>query len=250
MSAGEFSIKGWYKPLVCSLLLLLGGCSYHSLAPVSDRHQPYHTVEKGETLYSIAFRYGLDYRKVATLNHLRAPYKIHPHQRLSLVAKTRRPLKKALISKKRPLMRHAKLAPHVTTIVKKLKLRIASSIAWRWPTHGTIISQFSPSIAGNNGIDIAGQYGQLIYTTAPGIVVYCGSGLRGYGQLIIIKHNDELLSAYAHNSQVLVKEGMAVKTGQAIAKMGNTDSKRIKLHFEIRLAGKPIDPLIYLRGKP
>ncbi|HSO06158.1 MAG TPA: peptidoglycan DD-metalloendopeptidase family protein [Pelomicrobium sp.] len=118
-------------------------------------------------------------------------------------------------------------------------------IAWAWPVTGKVVTRFSDA---NKGIDIAGQAGQPVHASAPGKVVYKGDGLRGYGLLVIIKHNEEYLSAYAHNRSVLVKEGDAVSRGQKIAEMGDSDADRVKLHFEIRRFGKPVDPLRYLPG--
>ena len=113
-----------------------------------------------------------------------------------------------------------------------------------WPTEGSVIQGYSAS---NKGLDIAGKAGQPIYAAAAGTVAYSGSGLRGYGKLIIIKHDKTFLSAYAHNSVLLVTEGKTVKKGQKIAEMGNTDADRVKLHFEIRRFGKPVDPAQYLK---
>jgi lipoprotein NlpD len=118
------------------------------------------------------------------------------------------------------------------------------AIEWAWPVKGKPLGGFSDG--GSKGLDIGGESGQPVYAAAPGKVVYSGSGLRGYGKLIIIKHNKTYLSAYAHNSQLLVKEGQVVTKGQKIAEMGNSDADRVKLHFEIRKLGKPVDPAKYL----
>lgn len=118
------------------------------------------------------------------------------------------------------------------------------SVDWIWPTKGKVIANFND--AGNKGIDIAGSMGQSITATAPGKVIYSGSDLRGYGKLVIVKHNATYLSVYAHNSQILVKEGQQVSRGQKIAEMGNTDSNTVKLHFEIRQQGKSVDPSKFL----
>ncbi len=117
------------------------------------------------------------------------------------------------------------------------------NVEWAWPTQGKVLEGFSE---GSKGVDIAGKSGQAVLASAPGKVVYSGNGLRGYGNLIIIKHNDTYLSAYAHNSKLLMKEGQAVTRGQKIAEMGSVDAGQIKLHFEIRKHGKPVDPLQYL----
>ncbi|MBS4096141.1 MAG: peptidoglycan DD-metalloendopeptidase family protein [Sulfuricella sp.] len=118
-------------------------------------------------------------------------------------------------------------------------------VDWGWPTQGKVVGEFSES-GSAKGVEIAGKNGQPVVATAAGKVVYSGSGLRGYGKLIIIKHNKTYLSAYAHNSQILVKEGQNVSKGQKIAEMGDSDADRVKLHFEIRRFGKPVDPMKYL----
>ena len=118
-------------------------------------------------------------------------------------------------------------------------------LVWEWPTQGKVIYGFGEG-TNQKGVGIDGRSGQAVLASAPGKVVYSGSGLRGYGRLIIIKHNASYLSVYAHNSQILVKEGQSVAKGQKIAEMGNSDSDRVALHFEIRRLGKPIDPLQYL----
>ncbi|GAK84648.1 lipoprotein NlpD [Vibrio ponticus] len=117
---------------------------------------------------------------------------------------------------------------------------------WLWPTKGRVIKNFSSGDQGNKGIDIAGQRGQPIVSTAAGTVVYSGNALRGYGNLVIIKHNDKFLSAYAHNDQLLVKEGQGVKSGQKIATMGSSGTNSVRLHFEIRYQGKSVNPKRYL----
>jgi lipoprotein NlpD len=119
------------------------------------------------------------------------------------------------------------------------------ALEWSWPAKGKILAGFNDG-GSSKGVDIAGDSGQPVHAAAPGKVVYSGTGLRGYGKLIIIKHNKTYLSAYAHNSQLLVKEGQVVTKGQKIAEMGNSDTDRVKLHFEIRKLGKPVDPAKYL----
>jgi lipoprotein NlpD len=121
-------------------------------------------------------------------------------------------------------------------------------VDWGWPTQGKVVGEFNDGAGSAKGLDIAGKSGQVVNAAAAGKVVYSGSGLRGYGKLIIIKHNKTYLSAYAHNSQVLVKEGQSVAKGQKIAEMGDSDADRVKLHFEIRRFGKPVDPMKYLAG--
>lgn len=121
-----------------------------------------------------------------------------------------------------------------------------SNVTWIWPTKGNVIQGFSNSDGGNKGIDIGGSRGQAVYAAAPGRVVYAGNALRGYGNLIIIKHNDDYLSAYAHNETILVKDQQQVTAGQQIAKMGSSGTNSVKLHFEIRYKGKSVNPTTYL----
>jgi len=123
------------------------------------------------------------------------------------------------------------------------------ALEWSWPAQGKILAGFNDASSAK-GVDIAGTHGQPVYAAAPGKVVYSGAGLRGYGKLIIIKHNKTYLSAYAHNSHLLVKEGQFIAKGQKIAEMGSSDTDRVKLHFEIRKLGKPIDPIKYLPENP
>jgi len=152
----------------------------------------------------------------------------------------------------------AQLKP-AETVVAKLEPRLAEKPAvseeddekvdWGWPAGGKLLSAFNES-TNLKGIGIAGKPGQPVIASAPGKVLYSGDGIRGYGKLVIIKHNKAYLSVYAHNSQLLVKEGQNVVKGQRIAEMGNTDSSQIKLHFEIRRFGKPIDPIKLLPPEP
>lgn len=139
-------------------------------------------------------------------------------------------------------------APVVSSTVPVASSMTSSSpiSSWRWPTEGKVIENFSSSEGGNKGVDIAGSKGQAIIATADGRVVYAGNALRGYGNLIIIKHNDDYLSAYAHNDTMLVREQQEVKAGQKIATMGSTGTSSTRLHFEIRYKGKSVNPLQYL----
>ncbi|UXI01763.1 murein hydrolase activator NlpD [Photobacterium sp. TY1-4] len=118
--------------------------------------------------------------------------------------------------------------------------------SWSWPTRGRVVGKFSNTENGNKGIDIAGQRGQTVKASAAGVVVYAGNALRGYGNLVIIKHNDDYLSAYAHNDTILVKEQQTVHAGQKIAAMGSSGTNSVRLHFEIRYKGKSVNPLRYL----
>jgi lipoprotein NlpD len=124
---------------------------------------------------------------------------------------------------------------------------VSAARVWAWPSTGQVIERFSDV---NRGIDIAGRAGQPILASADGRVVYSGAGIRGYGRMLIVKHDDVYVSVYAHASELLVKEGQTVSRGQRIAEMGSTDTDRVKLHFEIRRMGRPVDPLSYLPAAP
>lgn len=139
----------------------------------------------------------------------------------------------------------AKVEPKVESKTEsKSSVESPEDIDWAWPTKGKVVANFNE--ASNKGLDIAGTTGQAVNAAAAGKVIYSGSDLRGYGKLVIIKHNSTYLSVYAHNSQILVKEGQQLSRGQKIAEMGNTDSNTVKLHFEIRRQGKSVDPSKYL----
>ncbi len=197
----------------------------------------FRTVAKGETLYSIAKSTGIRQQDLAAWNSLEAPYHLKPGQRLRLT-----PPADATAAPPPPRARapKSKAAAAETPTLR--------SIEWIWPTDGAIIARFAPNDAAK-GVDIAGTAGQTIRAAASGTVVYQGSGLRGYGQLIIIKHNADFLSAYAHCAAIYVQEGSVIKPGQKIAAMGSSGTDRIKLHFEIRRRGTPVDPLEYLPKK-
>ncbi|MDH5400831.1 MAG: peptidoglycan DD-metalloendopeptidase family protein [Cyclobacteriaceae bacterium] len=211
-----------------------------------------HIVKAGETLYSIAWQYGHDYREVASWNGIDRSYTIFPEQELKVMkpAGYAEPKKTDLTKIHKPTPPRSlpvKATPVRSTVKKPFKTRTTSqNLRWRWPARGKILSRFSSRDPGQKGIDIAGQTGQAIYAAEQGHVVYSGSGLRGYGELIIVKHNETFLSAYAHNHRLLVKEGQKVKKGEHIADMGKTGTERVMLHFEIRRDGIPVNPFEYL----
>ena len=213
-------------------------------------------VNRGDTLYGIAFRNGIDVRELAEWNSLSAPYTIYPGQRLRLY-----PRDGAATTATRPVAvepRPASPSPTATAPGKPpapataappatpVASAPASNIRWRWPADGALLSRFVGGEPTKQGIDIAGASGASVKAAADGVVVYSGSGLVGYGELVIIKHNDAWLSAYGHNRARLVNEGAVVKAGQQIAVMGRTGAPRDMLHFEIRYNGKPVDPLLHL----
>lgn len=199
-------------------------------------------VQRGDTLYRIATNNGIAMRDLAAWNQLAPPYTIYPGQRLSLYPggdHDRSPPRAATPAGSRP-------APPRSTPTATPAVPIASSVAWRWPVEGNLLSRFEAGQPTKQGIDIAGTSGAPVYAAGSGTVVYSGSGLVGYGELIIIKHDDHWLSAYGHNRNRLVNEGAVVKAGQQIAALGRTGASRDMLHFEIRYNGKPVDPLKYL----
>lgn len=246
----------------CALIIVAGCVSQEThLAPVIDAwRQPVskqgtHKVQPGETLYEIAWRYGFDYREVASINRIAPPYKIHAGQKIFLVASSPAPTRAKpvvappakLVKKNNAAARTKPEAPLSHDSKDKKKPVERSEIAWHWPTKGIVIKHFSSSGIANKGIDITGRLAEPVLASANGEVVYSGNGLLNYGNLIIIKHNSDYLSAYAHNKVNLVKEGVRVKGGQKIAEMGRSGgAKQVMLHFEIRQAGKPVDPLKYL----
>ncbi len=253
-----------------------------SAARDDDWRPRVYVVQKGDTLYSIAFNHGLGYHEIAQLNNIQNPAMIHIGQEIRLfpasAAAASAPEIKPMLQSKpqeppikdQPLTiklpysaqavaQIAKMQEEPVNVAKieaKADIKpdesvsatddgVETAIEWSMPTSGKLVGAFSES-ANRKGIDIAGKLGQAVVSSATGKVVYSGSGLRGYGKLVIIKHNKTYLSAYAHNDQVLVKEGQSVAKGQKIAEMGNTDADQVKLHFEIRKFGKPVDPAKYL----
>ena len=264
------------------LILFLVGCSSnHKPAPVVDVQGSVplskrvksslkgseYIVKKGETLYSISWRANVDINSLATFNKLVSPYKIYPGQKLFLVknstqatsnvAHNEKQQTKKQIRIKKPVASDKKQAYGKNVRGQKLNNKTSANgtsfsqkiRSWLWPVNGKVIEGFSTAKQGNKGINIAGIRGDSVKSTADGQVVYAGDALRGYGQLIIVKHNDDYLSAYAHNDSILVKEQQLVKAGQVIAKMGDTDAERVMLHFEVRFRGKSVNPMKYLSKK-
>ncbi|WP_457977466.1 peptidoglycan DD-metalloendopeptidase family protein [Ectopseudomonas composti] len=238
-------------------------------APVVQR-QPvrsgHYVVQRGDTLYSIAFRFGWDWKALAAHNGLRDPYVIRVGQTIRFDNRpvgSSQPVASAPSTSTSPVVSQpvgrppvAVTAPPATQPTRPPVANTPattpvtpvsrSASGWSWPSQGAVISRFSSNGSLNKGIDIAGELGQPVLAASDGSVVYAGSGLRGYGELIIIKHSDTYVSAYGHNRRLLVREGQQVKAGQSIAEMGSTGADRVKLHFEIRRQGKPVDPLQYL----
>lgn len=213
---------------------LCGGCT---LLLIACGTQPIgsgtYTVRSGDTLYSIAMRHGVAVRELARLNNIGNDYRIHPGQVLRL-SKTVAPARPA--------------TPGTTTATRPAVVAPYSNIKWSWPA---LSPDFAATTRPNGGVGLVinGRNGQDIITAATGRVVYTGSGLLGYGQLIIVKHDDVYLSAYGHLGSVLVREGEQLAAGQKIATMGNGPAGGAMLYFEIRVNGQPTDPLRLLPGQ-
>lgn len=239
--------------LICAIALTLSGCG--GWAPVEDRSgdvPDYHLVKRGENLIRIAWRYGLDYRDIAAWNNLASPDLILAGQRLRLSPPS------GGWSTGRSEVASRVETPRsdntVTTTDRSKTAGSGPSVApgrsdgdWDWPTRGELVGRFNPGVPGGKGIQIGGTPGQTIRAASSGEIVYKGSGLRGYGRLIIVKHSESLLSAYGYLGRMYVEEGDSVDKGQAIAELGS-DSNPPVLHFEIRRNGKPVDPMRYLPG--
>ena len=256
--------------LAISSLILVTGCAGRTApAPVikintqvqetspwdnADTHQ----VQEGETLYGIAWLYGLDYQMLAQNNGLKEPHAIGVGQKLNLVKKSVKQAPNVADTKDSTVS-----TPNRKTVAQNNKSvyrrkhksepkKVSESILpqrvkrWVWPTKGTIVGTFSTAEAGIKGIEIANAIGTPVVSAAEGKVVYSGNALRGYGNLVIIKHTDHFLSAYAHNNKILVQERDFVQAGQPIAVMGDSGTNSAKLRFEIRYNGKSLDPLKYL----
>lgn len=277
-----------------AVLLVLAGCASTPPAPVEDRstggrrHAQDSTrlsevrlpsgsyrVQRGDTLYSIAFRNGLDYRELAQTNRIGPPYTIYVGQILRLdragaasAAPGRETVRQrpapapTATAPSRPVVSAAPAAtstqparpppstppekPATGAVAGASESASSAGVSWRWPADGAQVSGYVAGDQTQQGINITGKAGDPVRAAADGEVVYSGNGLIGYGELIIVKHNASLLSAYGHNRRRLVQEGDKVKAGQQIAEMGSSSASRDMLHFEIRRNGKPMDPLILL----
>lgn len=233
------------------LIVILTACGERdNPAPVVEltwqrpgTHVGIHKVKRGETLYAVAFRYDQDFRQLAAFNHLQSPYHLRVGQILRL--QKARKQETVYVPKFRVKPQNTYIAQKNLTVFRKPVIKQLSS-AWLWPAQGRLVGEFLPS-QGKKGIDIAGKKGDKIFASAKGVVAYAGAGLAGYGNLIIIKHNDSFLTAYANNKLNLVKEGQHIQAGQMIAEMGLIDRRYWGVHFEIRKAGHPVNPLSYLK---
>jgi lipoprotein NlpD len=249
--------------LVLSFLLLSGCFGGGHYAPVIERKQrleavpKFHTVDRGDTLYSIAWLYSMDFRGLASTNAIGFPYTIYPGQRIRLHGRS------ASLGNKGSANAKSQVAVAVVSsgqaVAPALSKTAEASVAkpvttrqsgypfrWQWPATKKITRPYSSASSVHKGIDIQGNFGEPVRAANSGKVVYAGSGLVGFGNLLIIKHNERYLSAYGHNSKLVVAEGAQVKAGQKIAEFGDSGTDKVKLHFEIRRDGKPINPLSLL----
>jgi lipoprotein NlpD len=286
-------MRGWLGTIASmGAVLVIAACGTQRPAPVVERSgtppartesatsapatpkapaEGVHTVQRGDTLYSVALRYGVDVRELARWNGIGDTSVLSIGQTLRLTppagVATVTPVAPAGSTEVRPLPAPGAVeatpppataaapppvAPSATppAMTKPEPVKpapVESTVQWQWPAPGKVIETFEETR--NKGIDIAGNEGEPVLAAADGEVVYVGSALRGYGNLVIVKHNEEFISAYAHNRQILVKQGQGVKRGQRIAEIGRTDADRTKLHFEVRRQGKPVDPLRYLPAR-
>jgi lipoprotein NlpD len=225
----------------------------------ADPRSPTYTVQKGDTLFRIALETGQAWRDLAAWNNLEDANKIEIGQVLRVLPPEgvtpaqAVPVKPGSVDTK--LVVTAPPSPPVAVATPGIAVKPPEAtgtddegISFLWPAKGSVVDTFNETR--NKGVDIAGKAGDPVVAAADGRVVYAGSSLRGYGNLIIVKHNNTYLTAYAHNQTLIVKEGQVVKKGQQIAEMGSSDSDRVKLHFEVRRQGRPIDPLKMLPDKP
>jgi lipoprotein NlpD len=238
------------KRLIPLLVLALSAAACtSSLVDYESRAVRMHVVQPGESLYTIAWRYGLDHRELARWNRLDNPDLIHAGQRIMLSPTATTATAAAAPQGSAPRPSQPSPSPQPGRAAPPLppppQLPPPN---WQWPTEGSVVSRFGNSGANSigSGIAIGGRNGQPVRAAAPGRVVYAGGGLIGYGQLLIIMHNDTYLTAYGHNARLLVDQGDTVARGQQIAEMGLGPEREPRLHFEIRRNGVPVDPLPYL----
>ena len=249
------------RPLVLWLtlaLLMAGlvGCAARPPATPGAGSAPgTYVVQRDETLYRIATRNGLDWRDVARRNGIGPPYLIYPGQRLRLTGAQSLASRPAPTPSPRAAEPSIARAGDAAPTVAKPPARPTTgggtvaargALQWQWPADGPVLRAFSNSATTRRGIAIGGSRGDDVRAATDGEVVYAGSGLVGYGRLIILKHDARFISAYGHNEELLVREGQNVRAGQKIALLGDSGADRPLLHFEIRVDGAPVDPTRYL----
>jgi lipoprotein NlpD len=247
--------------VLASFAVLLAGCGTGGPAPVEGREgyppapSGFYRIRDGDSLHAIAFRKGLDYRRLAEWNSLSPPYRIYAGKLMRVeppLTGTRKGRPREVGSESATGRQVAQRAQPRTVPAKASKPSKvgAKGLSWRWPLAGKVKQTFRKGDRTRQGIRIAGRLGQPVLAAEAGDVVYSGSGLKGYGNLIIVKHNDKYLSAYGFNRRLLVKEGERVNRGQRVAEVGQASSGAYLLHFEIRREGTAVDPLDYLPRSP
>jgi len=246
--------RGRHLSWLLLLALALQGCAelYRWPDRMDRRGAPHsepapaghYVVKPGDTMYSIAFRHQLDFRELAAWNDIGPDYLIHPGDVIRLSAPPRGAVRASAGARTAPAA--APQAPAQPAPARLPPAEVVTRVDWAWPTAGEVVKAFGN---GAKGIDIGGTLGQPVLAAAPGKVVYSGSALKGYGELIIIKHDDVHLSAYGYNRRRLVGEGVTVAAGQPIAELGLGPEQKPSLHFEIRKRGKPVDPAGYLPAR-
>ena len=255
---------GWGLLLIVAgfaVFLYLAGCQQQPPAQVTktvpstlSTHGKYRVVS-GDTVYSVAWLYDLDPTTLAAMNHIRVSTPLQEGQLLTVVAAVSLPVEPVVathtsvstVGVRHAMPAHPKASEPSLKSESTLKKggRLASKVHWFWPSSGKIIGFYKPD-SPNRGLNFTGKLGDGVYSAGKGKVVYVGQGIRGLGKLIILKHNNDFLSAYAHNDTLLVKEGQQVQAGDKIATLGKSDTDKPMLHFEIRRKGKPVNPLDYL----
>ncbi len=247
--------RRWAAIVLAVVGSLLGGCgTTPTTAPLEDRtgtsrwRPPAHQVVDGETLYAIAWRHDLDFRELARWNGLQPPYTIVIGQQLALGpgapgTKAAHPSPATALPKPQPARTVPQSRPPGVVTPPASGSGAAGPLRWHWPAKGPVLKGYSPRMGENRGVNIGGTPGDPVVAAADGVVVYAGNGLARYGNLLIIKHSDTYLSAYAHCDRLLTNEGTRVSGGQPVATLGATGTDRTMLHFEIRRDGQPVDPV-------
>jgi Membrane proteins related to metalloendopeptidases len=236
LQAGSLNTQPMRLILCLFLGLILAGCSGSKSGSDGSYSGSVYTVKRGDTLSRISRMTGTSVSELARLNGIKPPYTIEIGQKIKTGGAGK--------SSSRSSGKTAKVTP--SSAVPQSSWPPVGQRCWRWPTSGKVVLPYSTADGGNKGIDIAGSRGQAVYAAGAGKVVYVGNQLRGYGNLIMIKHNEDYITAYAHNETLLVNNGQSVKIGQKIATMGSSDADSVKLHFQIRYRATAIDPIRYL----
>jgi lipoprotein NlpD len=233
------------------------GYSVQRLAPIAKAAPKSYQVKPGDTMFAIAWRFDWDYKELARVNGIKSPYTIYVGQAIYFdkalikqIADAKGADKSTTSKVPASALAVTKPKPKKQVVASKPILEKAfqgpDSVVWSWPLNGKVLQSFSTKGGGFNGIDLASPIGSSVKAASGGIIVYAGAGIQGYGKLIVVKHNESYLSAYAYNSNILVDEGQVVEAGQVIALVGKGPQLDPRLHFEIRKNGKPVNPLGYL----